>query len=79
MSTRKPDPDPLKTLIARAHPAGWVPEPDRTVVIGHADYRALLNLEEESRLAGVRERIRNGHASHSDARFLLELLDRYMA
>jgi hypothetical protein len=68
---RKPnpiDPDPLEKLLGSAHPAGWVPEPIDV---------PLLNLEEESRLTVVRARVHNGHASHSDARFLLELLDRY--
>jgi hypothetical protein len=43
------------------------------------DPAPLLNLEEETRLAGIRARVHNGHAEHTDARFLLELLDRYMA
>lgn len=93
----KPVAPDLETLIASAHPEGWVPEvesPYGTLIIGHAGFRTevpaplvdnishlrpLLNLEEESRLAGIRARVHNGHAEHSDARFLLELLDRYMA
>lgn len=38
---------------------------------------AKLNLEEETKLAAIRERVFNGFSDHQDARFLLGLVDRF--